>query len=122
MAAPRKFDQEMRDRAVRVCRARLRQHRGDERMGRDRLEQHEESKLEARRQVGALLDINQATIRNWVEDAERRDGLRAPAVRAVEAEEVRALKRENAELRRANEILKTASAFFAQAELDRRLK
>jgi transposase len=108
MAAPRKFDQEMRERAVR--------------MYRDRLEQHEESKLEARRQVGALLDINQATIRNWVEDAERRDGLRAPAVRAVESEEVRALKRENAELRRANEILKTASAFFAQAELDRRLK
>jgi len=108
MAAPGKFDQEMRERAVR--------------MYRDRLEQHSESKLEARRQVGALLDINQATIRNWVEDAERRDGLRAPAVRAVESEEVRALKRENAELRRANEILKTASAFFAQAELDRRLK
>jgi transposase-like protein len=39
-----------------------------------------------------------------------------------ESEEVRALRREVAELRRANEILKTASAFFAQAELDRRLK
>ena len=108
MSAPRKFDQEMRDRAVR--------------MYRDRLEQQNESKLEARRQVGALLDVNPATIRNWVEDAERRDGVRAPAARAVESEEVRALKRENAELRRANEILKTASAFFAQAELDRRLK
>ena len=107
MAAPRKFDQEMRDRAVR--------------MYRDRLEQQQESKLEARRQVGALLDIKPATIRNWVEDAERRDGLRVPAARA-ESEEVRALKRENAELRRANEILKTASAFFVQAELDRRLK
>lgn len=108
MAAPRKFDQEMRDRAVR--------------MYRDRLEQHGESKLEARRQVGALLDINQATIRNWVEDVERREGSRAPVARSVESEEVRALRRENAELRRANEILKTASAFFAQAELDRRLK
>ena len=64
MSAPRKFDQEMRDRAVR--------------MYRDRLEEHGESKLEARRQVGALLDINQATIRNWVEDAERREGARAP--------------------------------------------
>ena len=105
MAAPRKFDQEMRDRAVR--------------MYRDRLEQQQESKLEARRQVGALLDIKPATIRNWVEDAERRDGFRVPAARAVESEEVRALKRENAELRRANEILKTASAFFAAAELDR---
>ena len=108
MSAPRKFDQEMRDRAVR--------------MYRDRLEQHQESKLAARRQVGALLDINQATIRNWVEDAERREGTRAGSgPRAVESEEVRALRRENAELRRANDILKTASAFFAQAELDRRL-
>jgi transposase len=39
-------------------------------MYRDRREQHEESKLEARRQVGAVLDINQATLRNWVEEAE----------------------------------------------------
>jgi transposase len=108
MAAPRKVDQEMRDRAVR--------------MFRDRLEQDRESKLEGRRQVGALLDIDQATIRNWVEDAERREGSRAPVTRKVESEEMRALRRENAELRRANEILKTASAFFAQAELDRRLK
>jgi transposase len=109
MSAPRKFDQEMRDRAVR--------------MYRDRLEQHQESKLEARRQVGAVLDVNQATLRNWVEEAERRDGSRpAAAARSVESEEVRALRRENAELRRANEILKTASAFFAQAELDRRLR
>ena len=44
MSAPRKFDQELRERAVR--------------MYRDRLEQHEESKLEARRQVGAVLDLN----------------------------------------------------------------
>jgi transposase len=43
-------------------------------------------------------------------------------VSTVEAERVRALERENKELRRANEILKLASAFFAQAELDRRLK
>jgi len=109
MSAPRKFDQEIRDRAVR--------------MYRDRLEQHQESKLAVRRQVGALLDINQATIRNWVEDAERREGGRVPAgPRAVESEEIRALRRENAELHRANDILKTASAFFAQAELARRLK
>jgi transposase-like protein len=92
-------------------------------MYRDRLEQHQESKLAARRQVGALLDINQATIRNWVEDAERREGVRGTAgPRVAESEEMRALRRENAELRRANDILKTASAFFAQAELDRRLK
>ncbi len=110
MAAPRKYDQEFRDRAVR--------------MYRDRLAQEGESKLEARRQVGVVLDLNQATLRNWVEDAARAEGARAPAAaaRAGDSEEVRTLKRRVAELERANEILKTASAFFAQAELDRRLK
>ena len=109
MAAPRKYDQEFRDRAVR--------------MYRDRLTQEGESKLQARRQVGAVLDLNQATLRNWVEDAERAEGVRAPAAaRAGDSEEVRTLKRRVAELERANEILKTASAFFAQAELDRRLR
>jgi transposase-like protein len=93
------------------------------RMYRDRLEQYAESKVEARRQVGALLDINQATIRNWVEAAERREGTREPVPpRPGESEEVRALRKRVAELERANEILKTASAFFAQAELDRRLR
>lgn len=109
MPAPRKFDEATRERAVR--------------MYRDRLEQHGEAKVEARRQVGALLDLNQATIRNWVEAEERAEGSRpAASARAAESEEVRALKRRVAELERANEILKTASAFFAQAELDRRLK
>ena len=109
MSAPRKYDQEVRERAVGLYR--------------ERLEQHDESKLAARRQVGVLLDLNPATLRNWVEDAERADGFRPPtASRVAESEEVRALRREVAELRRANEILKTASAFFAQAELDRRLR
>ncbi|WP_249043270.1 IS3 family transposase, partial [Georgenia thermotolerans] len=71
-------------------------------------------KLGARRHVGALLDLNQATLRNWVEDAELAEGTRSPAPsRAVESEEVRALRKRVAELERANEILKTASAFFA---------
>jgi transposase-like protein len=92
------------------------------RMYRDRLEAHGESKVEARRQVGALLDINQATLRNWVEAEERAAGEGAVAPRVAESDEVRALRRRVAELERANEILKTASAFFAQAELDRRLR
>ena len=109
MPAPKKFDEATRERAVR--------------MYRDRLEQYGEAKVEARRQVGAVLDINQATIRNWVEAEERAAGSRpASSARLAESEEVRALKRRVAELERANEILKTASAFFAQAELDRRLK
>jgi len=107
MPALRKFDEETRARAVR--------------MYRDRLHDQNESKLQARRQVGALLDINPATLRNWVEREEIDTGLR-PGHSTEESVELRALKKENAELRRANEILKTASAFFAQAELDRRLK
>ena len=54
MSAPRKYDQEFRDRAVR--------------MYRDRLAEPGESKLGARRHVGSLLDVNQATLRNWIED------------------------------------------------------
>ena len=108
MAALRKFNDEMVDRAVR--------------MYRDRLEQPGASKLAARKHVGSLLDINPATIRNWIEAQERAVGTRADDARVVESQEIRDLKRENAELRRANEILKTESAFFAAAELDRRLK
>ena len=57
----------------------------------------------------------------WVKQHEIDHGKRE-GVSTAEAERVRALERENKELRRANEILKLASAFFAQAELDRRLK
>src|SRR5512144_174976 len=110
MSAPRKFDEEARARAVRLYR--------------DRLRDHGESKLAARKHVGQLLDINPATLRNWIEADERasRPALPGPPDSAAEAAELRRLRQENAELRRANEILKTASAFFAQAELDRRLK
>jgi transposase len=57
------------------------------------------------------------TLRKWVRRAEVDAGQR-PGVTTAESEQVKALRRENAELRRANEILKSASAFFA-AELDR---
>jgi len=94
MPAPRKFDEETRARAIRLYI--------------DRVQEHGESQVEARRQVGALLDINPATIRNWVEAEERAVGSRPPASRLVDTEEVRALKRRVAELERANDILKTA--------------
>jgi transposase len=103
VAAPRKFDEETRARAVR--------------MYQDRIRDLGESKLSARRAVGAVLDVNPATLRNWVEREEIDTGVTTEV-----SDEVKALRREVAELRRANEILKTASAFFAQAELDRRLK
>jgi transposase len=108
VAAPRKFDPETRERAVR--------------MYQDRMAQTGDSKRGARRYVGEILGINEATLRNWVEDRYRvrdagpRDGADDPSV------ELTALRRENAELRRANEILKTATAFFAAAEVDRRIR
>jgi len=61
------------------------------------------------------------TLRRWVRQSERDTGRRA-GVSSDERERLKALERENAELRRANEILRKASAFFAQAELDRRPK
>ncbi len=107
MPAPRKYDEETRARAVRMYQERIRD------LG--------ESKLTARKAVGAVLDINPATLRNWAEREEIGSGVR-PGVTTEAADELKALRREVAELRRANEILKTASAFFAAAELDRRLR
>src|SRR3954471_6957875 len=71
----------------------------------------EESMLESRRRVGELLDIKPETLRGWIERKEIDAGERPGVPTAVDAR-IKELERENAELRRANEILKTASAFF----------
>ena len=71
--------------------------------------------------VGEQLGINPETLRNWVSQAEIDEGHR-PGVTTADGQRIAELEREVKELRRANEILKTASAFFAAAELDRRLK
>ncbi len=75
----------------------------------------------ALRRVGEQLGINPETLRNWVCQAEIDQGHR-PGVTTEEARRIAELEREVKELRRANEILRTASAFFAVAELDRKLK
>ena len=75
----------------------------------------------ALRRVGEQLGINPETLRNWVQQAEIDEGHR-PGVTTAEAQRIAELEREVKELRRANEILQTASAFFAAAELDRKLK
>ena len=71
--------------------------------------------------VASKLGCNAETLRKWIRraqiDAGKRPGLATP-----ERERLKQLERENFELRRANEILRKASAFFAQAELDRRPK
>lgn len=108
MPALRKYDQETRDRAMRMYQDRRR-------------DSPEESALASRRRVGELLDIKPETLRGWIDRDEIDNGRRPGVPTSVDAR-IKELERENGELRRANEILKTASAFFAQAELDRRLR
>jgi transposase len=106
MGAPRKYPDEIRERATRMAvEARL----------------DPATRAGALARIGKQLGINPETLRNWVNQAEI-DGGHRPGTSTDEAARIAALERENRELRRANEILKTASAFFAQAELDRRLK
>jgi transposase len=71
--------------------------------------------------IAAKIGGTAETLRKWVRQAERDQGLRADPT-TEERERIKALERENRELRQANEILRKASAYFAQAELDRRSK
>jgi transposase len=102
MSAPKKYPEEVRERAVRLV-----------------LDVEEEagSVTGACRRVGEQLGINADTLRGWVKQAQIDAGVR-PGVTTSESARIRELEKENAELRRANAILRTASAFFA-AELDR---
>ncbi|MFC9285266.1 transposase [Streptomyces sp. NPDC057052] len=103
MARPSPYPAELRERAVRMV-AEVRPNYLTE--------------WAAMKAVAAKLGIGAAeTVRTWVRKAEV-DAGRRPGVTSDEAAEIKRLKAENAELRRANEILKAASAFFA-AELDR---
>lgn len=76
-----------------------------------------ETEFEAIRQVASKLGVSTEALRKWRRSSEIDAGER-PGMTTLEHAELRRLKKENAELRRANEILKAASAFFA-AELDR---
>lgn len=99
----RRYPLELRERAVRM----VAEIQGDH-----------DSEWSAMTRVSELLGVGTPeTVRKWVRRAEVDQGVR-PGVTTEESTEVRRLKRENAELRRANSILKAASAFFA-AELDR---
>jgi transposase len=99
---PKQYPSEVRQRAVRL----VMEHR----------EQYE-TEYAAIRAIGAKLGVGAETLRKWVRQAEVDSGKR-PGVSTEESAEVRRLRREVAELRRANEILKAAASFFA-AELDR---
>ena len=69
--------------------------------------------------IAAKIGCKAETLRQWVRQAERDAGNR-PGLTTTERDRLKQLERENRELKRANEILRKASAYFAQAELDRR--
>ena len=71
--------------------------------------------------IAEKLGCTREALRRWVRQAERDAGKR-PGLTTSERDRLKQLERENFELKRANEILRKASAFFAQAELDRRRK
>jgi transposase len=71
--------------------------------------------------VATKIGCTSETLRSWVRQAERDLG-RRQGLTSDDRDRLKALERENRELRRANEILRKASAYFAQAELDRRTK
>ena len=79
------------------------------------------SQWEAIVSIAGKFGCTAETLRRWVLQAERDEGLR-PGLTSAEQSRIRGLERENRELRQANEILRKASAYFAQAELDRRFK
>ena len=71
--------------------------------------------------IASKIGCTAETLRKWVRQTER-DGGQRPGTTTEERERIKALERENRELRQANEILRKASAYFATAELDRRSK
>ena len=104
MGAARKYPDELRDRAVRLVL--------------DLVKDQDASVTAACRKVGPELGINADTLRGWAKQAQVDRGLR-PGTSSADAARIRRLEKENAELRRVNAILRTASAFFA-AELGHR--
>ena len=101
-----RYSAEVRSRAVRM----VLEHGADHR-----------SQWAAIGSIAAKIGCTGETLRGWVRQAERDQGLRA-GPSSEERERIKALERENRDLRQANEILRKASAYFAMAELDRRSK
>jgi transposase len=106
MGRKSKYPAEVRERAVRLVFEQQEQH---------------ESQWAAISSIAAKMGCTAETLRKWVRQMERDAGQR-PGLTTSERERLKELERENRELKRANEILRKASAYFAQAELDRRAK
>ncbi len=99
-----RYSPEIRERAVRM----VFEHQADY-----------SSQWAALNSISAKIGCTAETLRKWVRRAERDQGLRE-GLTSSDQERLKTLERENRELKRANEILRKASAYFAQAELDRR--
>ena len=106
MAKRSRYSPEVRERAVRM----VREH-----------ESEHDSQWAAICSIAEKIGCTAETLRKWIRRVERDEGVR-PGLTTDEKERLKALERENRELRRANEILRKASAYFAQAELDRRVR
>jgi transposase len=101
-----RYSPEVQERAVRL----VFEHQGEH-----------QSQWAALNSIASKIGCTPETLRKWVRRAERDQGLRA-GMTSSDRERLKDLERENRELKRANEILRKASAYFAQAELDRRPK
>ncbi len=106
MGRPSRYSPELKERAVRMVREHGPEH---------------PSQWAAMEAIAPKLGCTGETLRRWVRQAERDTGQRA-GMTTDERQRVKELERENRELKRANEMLRNASAYFAQAELDRRAK
>ena len=106
MKTTNRYTQEVRERAVRMVQDHEREY---------------DSQWAAIKSIAEKIGCTSETLRKWVRQAERDSGKR-PGLATEERERLKVLERENKELRRANEILRKASAYFAQAELDRRAR
>ncbi len=102
----RRYSPEVRERAVRLVFVHEREH---------------PSQWAAISSIAEKIGCSAETLRNWVRQAERDEG-RRPGLTTEERERLKDLEREVRELRRANEILRKAAAYFAQAELGRRAR